>query len=83
MTIEKKQSIEKLMKKKILRVVGLMSGTSVDGVDVTVNDIGRDYFKLIAFDTFAYPATLRKAIFTLFQQQTAKLDDICHYILIK
>ena len=79
MTIEKKQSIEKLMKKKILRVVGLMSGTSVDGVDVTVNDIGRDYFKLIAFDTFAYPATLRKAIFTLFQQQTAKLDDICHY----
>jgi anhydro-N-acetylmuramic acid kinase len=78
-TIEKKKSIEKLIKKKILRIAGLMSGTSADGVDVTVIDIGRDSFELIAFDTFAYPANLRKAIFTLFQQQTAKLDDICHY----
>jgi anhydro-N-acetylmuramic acid kinase len=78
-TIAKKQSIEKLIKKKILRVAGLMSGTSADGVDVAIIDISDKSFELIAFNTFAYPANLRKAIFMLFQTQTARLDDICHY----
>jgi anhydro-N-acetylmuramic acid kinase len=78
-TTAKKQSIEKLIKKKMLRVAGLMSGTSADGVDVAVIDINEKSFELIAFNTFAYPVTLRKAIFMLFQPQTARLDDICHY----
>lgn len=78
-TVAKKQSIEKLIKKKILRVAGLMSGTSADGVDVAVIDLSEKSFELIAFNTFAYPVKLRKAIFMLFQPQTARLDDICHY----
>ncbi|MBN2182283.1 MAG: anhydro-N-acetylmuramic acid kinase [Sedimentisphaerales bacterium] len=79
MTIAKKQSLEKLIKKKMLRVVGLMSGTSADGVDVAVIDISDKSLELIAFNTFAYPAKLRKEIFMLFQPQTARLDNICHY----
>ncbi|MFC1781614.1 anhydro-N-acetylmuramic acid kinase [Planctomycetota bacterium] len=75
----KKQTIEKLIKKKTLRVAGLMSGTSADGVDVALADISESSVELKAFDTFAYPAKLQKAIFRLFQEETARLDDICHY----
>jgi len=49
-----------------LKAVGLMSGTSVDGVDAALVDIrersGRIKVKLIAFLTRAYPAKLRKRL---------------------
>ena len=54
----KKETIEKLAKKKKLRVAGLMSGTSADGVDVAIVDIKDNghAVDLIAFKTFPYPA---------------------------
>ncbi|MHC4266670.1 MAG: anhydro-N-acetylmuramic acid kinase [Planctomycetota bacterium] len=77
----KKETIEKLAKKKKLRVAGLMSGTSADGVDVAIVDIkdNEHAVDLIAFKTFPYSVALRRAIFKLFQPETAKLDDICHF----
>ncbi|MHC4254925.1 MAG: anhydro-N-acetylmuramic acid kinase [Planctomycetota bacterium] len=77
----KKGTIERLAKKKKLRIAGLMSGTSADGVDVAIVDIkdNRHAINLIAFETFSYPAALRRAIFKLFQPSTARLDDICHF----
>jgi anhydro-N-acetylmuramic acid kinase len=77
----KNKSIERLAKKKKLRVAGLMSGTSADGVDVAIVDIkdNDNAVNLIAFDTFPYPAALRTAVFKLFQPTTARLDDICHF----
>lgn len=75
----KKRTIEILKKEEKLRVAGLMSGTSADGVDVAIVDIGPDSVELKAFDTFAYPAILKVAIFRLFQENTARLVDICHY----
>ncbi len=74
-----KNSIEKLAKKKKMRVAGLMSGTSADGVDVAIVDMDEHAVDLIAFDTSAYPAALRKTIFQLFQTEPANLDDICHF----
>lgn len=61
-----------------LRIVGLMSGTSVDGVDVAVIDYGKSGLKVIAFATFLYLASLRKSIFKLFNPDTARIEDICH-----
>ena len=69
----------KIASKSKMRVVGLMSGTSVDGVDAAVVDIDRGKVKLLAFDTFAYPAALRRKILNLCRPESARLDDICHY----
>lgn len=56
-----------------------MSGTSADGVDAAVVDIDGRRAKVVAFDTFPYTRPLRKAIFRLFDSQTSRVDDICHY----
>ena len=74
-----KKSLEKLAKKKKMRVAGLMSGTSADGVDVAVVDMDEQVVELIAFETFPSQATLCKAIFRLFEPNSARLDDICHF----
>jgi anhydro-N-acetylmuramic acid kinase len=55
-----------------------MSGTSVDGVDVAMIDYGKNTLDVIAFATFPYPAALRRAIFKLFNPETARIEDICH-----
>jgi anhydro-N-acetylmuramic acid kinase len=65
--------------KQKMRVVGLMSGTSADGVDAAIVEIDRGKVRLLAFDTFAYPALLRRQILNLCRPESARLDDICHY----
>ncbi|UCD49396.1 MAG: anhydro-N-acetylmuramic acid kinase [Phycisphaerales bacterium] len=65
--------------KKTSRVVGLMSGTSADGVDVAAVDIaGRDV-RLVAFEVMPYKPALRRAILALCRPESATLEDICHY----
>lgn len=62
-----------------MRVVGLMSGTSADGVDVAVVDIAGRKVQLRAFEMFSYPPALRREILCLCRPETARLDNICHY----
>ncbi|MCH8119515.1 MAG: anhydro-N-acetylmuramic acid kinase [Planctomycetes bacterium] len=62
-----------------MRVAGLMSGTSVDGVDVAVVDITKQKVHLLAFDVFPYPPALRREILRLCRPESARLDNICHY----
>lgn len=47
-----------------MRVAGLISGTSVDGIDVAVVDIG-DGIHVVATATVAYPPEVRAAIFSV------------------
>jgi anhydro-N-acetylmuramic acid kinase len=47
-----------------MRVAGLISGTSVDGIDVAVVDID-DGIKVVATKTVPYPAEVRDAILTI------------------
>ncbi|MCX5656034.1 MAG: anhydro-N-acetylmuramic acid kinase [Planctomycetota bacterium] len=61
-----------------LRVAGLMSGTSADGVDAAIVDIGPRGVKLLAFETFPHPPALRRLIFALFDPAKARIDDLCH-----
>jgi anhydro-N-acetylmuramic acid kinase len=59
-----------------MRIVGLMSGTSADGVDAAVVDIKNKKIKLLAFDTFDYPPNLRKSILELGEQKICRAADI-------
>jgi len=65
--------------KSRMRVVGLMSGTSADGVDAAVVDITSQKVRLLAFEVFPYGSELRRAILGLCRPESARLDDICHY----
>jgi len=71
--------IREIAAKKKMRVAGLMSGTSVDGVDVAVVDITKQKVHLLAFDVFPYPPALRREILRLCRPESARLDNICHY----
>lgn len=44
-----------------MRVAGMISGTSVDGIDVAIVDI-KDAIQLVAHDTVPYPDDVRQAI---------------------
>jgi len=71
--------IAKLASKDRLRVAGLMSGTSADGVDVAIVDVGGREVRVRAFDVFPYTSALRTEILRLCRPETARLDRICHY----
>jgi len=71
--------VRKIACKGKMRVVGLMSGTSADGVDAAVVEIYGRKVRLLAFEMFAYPAALRRQILGLCRPESARLDDICHY----
>ena len=75
-----KPFLDLLHKEKKL-VIGLMSGTSADGVDVALVEILGSGLKteieLIAFDTIPYAPEVRARIFDLFNVETAHVDEIC------
>ena len=75
----KQKTIQELAAKKRLRVAGLISGTSADGIDVAIVDINDHKVKLIAFATYPYSGQIRKDIFSLFEPVTSMVDDICDY----
>lgn len=75
-----KPFLDLLHKEKKL-IIGLMSGTSADGVDVALVEISGSglttEIELIAFDTFPYSDEVRSRIFDLFNVETARVDEIC------
>jgi len=70
-----------LLKKKKKYVIGLMSGTSVDGIDAAVVEITghglETTVNLIAFETFPFPPDVPQRILALCQPDTSRVDDIC------
>ena len=66
--------------KDVRRVVGMMSGTSVDGVDAALVEIsGTDSepkVKLLAFENKPYPPQVREKIFSLFTPANATVDKV-------
>ena len=74
-------SFFQIAQKQTKKVIGLMSGTSVDGVDAALVEIqgnGLDTrVELIAFHTHAFGSEVRGRIFDLFQPETSSVDEIC------
>jgi len=63
-------------------VIGLMSGTSVDGIDAVLVEIeghgaGAKVKEEIAFRSYPFPPGLRAKVFRLFDPQEARVDAIC------
>jgi anhydro-N-acetylmuramic acid kinase len=73
------RQIQQIARKGKIRVIGLMSGTSADGVDAAVVDIRRGKVQLLAFEVLPYRAALRREILSLCRPESARLEDICHY----
>ncbi|MBI3607895.1 MAG: anhydro-N-acetylmuramic acid kinase [Nitrospirae bacterium] len=63
-----------------MRVIGLSSGTSVDGIDAALTDITghgqRVRLRLLAYRTFAYPRGLRPRLLAL--QSGGRTEELCH-----
>jgi anhydro-N-acetylmuramic acid kinase len=63
-----------------MKVIGLMSGTSADGVDAALVEItpggDRPALRLVAWETLAYPAGLRQRILAVASGGTTA--EVCH-----
>ena len=63
-----------------VKVIGLMSGTSADGVDAALVEIGeeedRPALRLVAWDTLTYPPGLRERI--LAAATGGSTEEVCH-----
>ena len=70
-----------LQKKDKKNVIGLMSGTSVDGIDAAIVEITgyslETTVNLIAFETFPFPPDVPQRILALCQPDTGRVDAIC------
>lgn len=66
--------------KPVRRVVGMMSGTSVDGIDAALVEIRgsthRPELTLLAFENNPFPQRVREEIFYLFRPETATVDRV-------
>jgi anhydro-N-acetylmuramic acid kinase len=62
-------------------VVGLMSGTSVDGIDAAVVDITQDgdalRIRLLGYAESAIDEQLRQRIHALFSPELSRIDEVC------
>lgn len=81
--------VERLMKivaKPSRRIIGLMSGTSLDAIDaamVRITGHGTEAtIKLEHFNAYPFPPKIRGAVRDLFDPRRARVDQICRYDFI-
>lgn len=75
------QRLQEIAGKKKRRIIGLMSGTSLDGLDVALCEIegrGEDMkLTLKHFDTKIYSATFKAEVRKVFSQKMVDLQTLC------
>ncbi len=75
------ENLIRLREKDSLNVIGLMSGTSFDGIDaclvkITGNGLSTE-IEIIEFETYPYKEEIRELIFDASKEQTGRVDKIC------
>jgi anhydro-N-acetylmuramic acid kinase len=73
--------MEGIRRKESRRILGLISGTSADGVSAVATEVtgsGLDTgIEILGFRTYPYPSELREVVFELFSPETSTVDKIC------
>ncbi|MEM2127929.1 MAG: anhydro-N-acetylmuramic acid kinase [Candidatus Bathyarchaeia archaeon] len=73
--------MERLREKKTRRIIGLMSGTSADGVSAAIVEVEghglETNLKLVTHRVYPYPPNLREGILELFDPERSRVDMIC------
>jgi anhydro-N-acetylmuramic acid kinase len=73
--------LERINLKGTKIVIGLISGTSADGVSAVVTEVTGSgvstKIKILGFQTYPYPSELRDAILELFNPATSTVDKVC------
>ncbi|HVE72747.1 MAG TPA: anhydro-N-acetylmuramic acid kinase [Thermoanaerobaculia bacterium] len=68
------------------RIIGLMSGTSLDAIDVAMVRIQKHGLNAVVrlehFREYPYPPKVRAVVRELFDPKRARIDDICRYDFI-
>ena len=81
MKITIKEKLEEIASKDVKIAIGLMSGTSADGVSAVLVKLKGNWintkFKIIEYETYPYSSGIRKRIFELFNPKTSTVDKIC------
>jgi len=74
------QQILNILKKPAVKVIGLMSGTSADGIDAVLVEINKKSLKVkeLLFKTFPYPKKLRQKILQASTASNPTLDEVLH-----
>ena len=64
------------------RIIGLISGTSVDGIDAALIEVQDDglptKIQVLAYDTYPYPAHLQEQLLAAAYPDSSSVDLICH-----
>lgn len=60
-----------------MKVVGIMSGTSLDGIDVAIVDISENSFYLIGFITVPYLNITKEKVLECSKLETSNVQKIC------
>lgn len=73
----------KIANKERRMIVGLMSGTSMDGLDVALCEISgkglETEVKLLAFDTVPYSAEIKRRISEVFAKKMVDFEKIMYF----
>lgn len=75
------QQLFSIAQKPVRRIIGLMSGTSLDGLDVAlcaISGSGMDTKVVLEhFDTVPYPAAVKEEIRKIFAKETVSFQQLC------
>lgn len=71
-----RNTIVELAGKDRLCIAGIMSGTSLDGVDVAIVDVTERGVSVKAFETTGYPAGIRKELFRLCSGEAVSAGEV-------
>ncbi len=75
------QQLISIAQKKQRHIIGLMSGTSVDGLDIAYCSISGEghstHIELLAFETIAYEPDFKAEIKSVFSKKEADFEKLC------